>query len=74
MIQLPDGIQVHLWTRPCDMRRGFDVLAQEAKHSSPEHDKAALVMIAELYRLKREFKEKLKEDKRELDPTVTQFH
>lgn len=28
MIQLPDGIQVYLWTRPCDMRRGFDVLAQ----------------------------------------------
>jgi len=46
----------------------------EAKNSSPEHAKAALVMIAELYRLERESKEKLKEDKRELDPTVTQFH
>lgn len=28
MIQLPEGIRVYLYTKPCDMRRGFDVLSQ----------------------------------------------
>ena len=28
MIQLPAEVRVYLYTKPCDMRRGFDVLSQ----------------------------------------------
>jgi transposase len=31
MLRLDDEIKVYLYTEPCDMRRGFDVLAQMAE-------------------------------------------
>ena len=31
MLKLEDEIKVYLYTEPCDMRRGFDVLAQMAE-------------------------------------------
>jgi transposase len=31
MLKLEDDLKVYLYTRPCDMRRGFDVLARQVE-------------------------------------------
>lgn len=59
--QEPNIVRVACWDHA---RRKFI----EATDSAPEHVKAALSLIGELYRIEREFKDKLKKEKRALDP------
>lgn len=59
----PNIIRIACWDHA---RRKFI----EAKDSAPQHAKAVLVWIGELYRFEREFKDKLKKEKRLLDPAA----
>ncbi len=57
----PNIVRIACWDHA---RRKF----VEAKNSAPEQAKTVLTLIGELYRFEREFKDKLKKEKRPLDP------